>query len=146
MNAKISVIVSCVEMIIYSLLYNLHDCTCKSEYPRNATAEFSNRLNVIKCLFLWNNYCYYFFKLIYNCWCTTTVTTAGLSHLGEVIFIQRSNRIFFILFQKVCCVSWKRLVWSLFTYMVSESKSVHNYKKKRGVLGAHFRDCLLLLF
>ena len=27
MNAKISVFVSCVEAIIYLLLYNLHDCT-----------------------------------------------------------------------------------------------------------------------
>ena len=27
MNAKISVIVICVEPIIYLLLYNLHDCT-----------------------------------------------------------------------------------------------------------------------
>ena len=27
MNAKISVLVICVEAIIYLLLYNLHDCT-----------------------------------------------------------------------------------------------------------------------
>ena len=27
MNAKISVFVICVEVIIYLLLYNLHDCT-----------------------------------------------------------------------------------------------------------------------
>ena len=31
MNAKISVIIICVEAIIYLLLYNLHDCTFKSE-------------------------------------------------------------------------------------------------------------------
>ena len=29
MNAKISVFVICVEAIIYSLLYDLHDCTFK---------------------------------------------------------------------------------------------------------------------
>ena len=27
MNAKISVFVTCVEVIIHMLLYNLHDCT-----------------------------------------------------------------------------------------------------------------------
>ena len=31
MNAKISVIIICVEAVIYLLLYNLHDCTFKSE-------------------------------------------------------------------------------------------------------------------
>ena len=31
MNAKISLIIICVEAIIYLLLYNLHDCTFKSE-------------------------------------------------------------------------------------------------------------------
>ena len=29
MNAQISVFVICVEVIVYSLLYNLHDCTFK---------------------------------------------------------------------------------------------------------------------
>ena len=32
MNAKISVFVICVELIIYLLLYNLHDCTFKFKY------------------------------------------------------------------------------------------------------------------
>ena len=32
MNAKISVLVICVEAIIYLLLYNLHDCTFKVFY------------------------------------------------------------------------------------------------------------------
>ena len=31
MNAKISVFVFCVEVIIYSLLYNLNDCTFKQK-------------------------------------------------------------------------------------------------------------------
>ena len=31
MNAKISVFVICVEVIIYLLLYNLHDCTFKND-------------------------------------------------------------------------------------------------------------------
>ena len=31
MNAKISVLVICVETIMYLLLYNLHDCNFKSE-------------------------------------------------------------------------------------------------------------------
>ena len=31
MNAKISVFFICVEVIIYLLLYNLHDCTFESE-------------------------------------------------------------------------------------------------------------------
>ena len=32
MNVKISLLVICVEAIIYLLLYNLHDCTFKSEH------------------------------------------------------------------------------------------------------------------
>ena len=32
MNAKISVFVICVEVIIYLLLYNLHDCSFKICY------------------------------------------------------------------------------------------------------------------
>ena len=31
MSAKISVFVTCVEVIIYLLIYNLHDCTFKAE-------------------------------------------------------------------------------------------------------------------
>ena len=33
MTAKISVFVTCVEAIIYLLLYNLHDCTFKCQLP-----------------------------------------------------------------------------------------------------------------
>ena len=40
MNAKISVFSICVEVIIYSLLYNLHDCNFKSE--TNEILEKSN--------------------------------------------------------------------------------------------------------
>ena len=32
MNARISVFISCVEAIIYLLLYNLHDCTFKCDF------------------------------------------------------------------------------------------------------------------
>ena len=38
MNAKISVFTICVEVIVYLLLHNLHDCTFKEEkyfvYPQ----------------------------------------------------------------------------------------------------------------
>ena len=34
MNAKISVFVTCIEAIIYLLLYNLHDCTFKQNKLR----------------------------------------------------------------------------------------------------------------
>ena len=37
MNAKILVFVICVEAIIYSLLYNLHDCTFKGATKTQAT-------------------------------------------------------------------------------------------------------------
>ena len=48
MNAKISVFAICVEVIIYLLLYNLHDCTLKNcklpgrdtEQERRETALF----------------------------------------------------------------------------------------------------------
>ena len=36
MNAKISVFVICVEANNYLLLYNLHDCTFKLKYRREA--------------------------------------------------------------------------------------------------------------
>ena len=32
MTAKISVFVTCVEAITYLLLYNLYDCTCKTNF------------------------------------------------------------------------------------------------------------------
>ena len=35
MNAKISVFVICVELMIYLLLYNLHDCTFKAQDHNN---------------------------------------------------------------------------------------------------------------
>ena len=35
MNAKISVVVICVEAIIYLLLHNLHDCTFKVLKPES---------------------------------------------------------------------------------------------------------------
>ena len=49
LNAKISVIVFCVEAIIYLLLYNLHDCTFKSktgelELGKEKRGHFSYRL------------------------------------------------------------------------------------------------------
>ena len=41
MNAKLSVFVIGVEAIIYSLLYNLHDCTFKFANPK--IQHFSER-------------------------------------------------------------------------------------------------------
>ena len=41
MNAKIFVFVICVEIIIYLLLYNLHDCTIYNTLP--PFLEFSSR-------------------------------------------------------------------------------------------------------
>ena len=35
MNAKISVFVICVKVIIYLLKYNLHDCTFNKEFMQN---------------------------------------------------------------------------------------------------------------
>ena len=42
MNAKISVFVSCIEAIIYFLLYNLHDCNFN--YVKLGSISFSRHL------------------------------------------------------------------------------------------------------
>ena len=42
MNAKISVFVTCVEAIIYLLLYDLHDCSFK-EYINKPTKTLGHR-------------------------------------------------------------------------------------------------------
>ena len=45
---KVSVFVICVEAIIYFLLYNLHDCTCKNIFQ---TAEHCNEKELGKEVF-----------------------------------------------------------------------------------------------
>ena len=48
MNAKISMLVICVEAIIYLLLYNMHDCTFKlSNSLRHLFAFFISKIDVI---------------------------------------------------------------------------------------------------
>ena len=47
MNAEILVLVVCVEETIYLLLFNLHDCTFKTVYMSQVSAE-SNSLLMIK--------------------------------------------------------------------------------------------------
>ena len=41
MNAKISIFVFCIEVIIYLLLYNLHDCT-----NSNTILELEHNFNI----------------------------------------------------------------------------------------------------
>ena len=50
MNMKISVFVTCVEAIIYLLLYNLHDCTLKKDNEQNIIWNyFDPFLKCLKC-------------------------------------------------------------------------------------------------
>ena len=46
MNAKISVFVICVEVIIYLLLYNFPDCTFKGGLSARMTWQFLNALEL----------------------------------------------------------------------------------------------------
>ena len=49
MNAKISVLLICVEAIVYLLLYNLRDCTFNINYPsQSACYEIADLQQVIK--------------------------------------------------------------------------------------------------
>ena len=43
MNAKISVFVACVEVIMYLLLYDLYDCTFNAFRAINFTAKLFNK-------------------------------------------------------------------------------------------------------
>ena len=56
MNAKNSVIVFCVEAIIYSLLYNLHDCTFKSAITAYLYSTWNVMLSNRKTSEHWHSY------------------------------------------------------------------------------------------
>ena len=50
MNAKISVFVICVEVIICLLLHNLHDCTFKGTFIKTSVGlSKTSFLELIKC-------------------------------------------------------------------------------------------------
>ena len=56
MNAKTSVFVLCVEVIIYLLLYNLHDCTFKGRDAENyIKSEGKQKNGGIKAVWKWKN-------------------------------------------------------------------------------------------
>ena len=45
MNVKFSGFVICIEVIIYLVLYNLHDCTFKQQFLINSSVQIPLKLN-----------------------------------------------------------------------------------------------------